>query len=310
MSNLDPSSQLILDEARRRGITVQILTPRAEYFRLTFGPRSIVCYESLSEITSAVAASRCEDKRITAQVLAAAGLRTPAHCEAGDERDNLAFLREHGSLVVKPAHGEQGKGVSVGVRTPQALRDAIVRATDVGEVVLLEQVVPGDDLRVLVIGGKVIAAAVRKPPIVIGDGERSVEALIAAQSLRRQAQTAGESKIPLDDETRRCVREAGYELEDLPPRGARILVRKAANLHTGGTIHDVTDELPALLNDVAVRAAEALSIPVVGLDLIVPTLEGGQYWIIEANERPGLANHEPQPTAARFVDFLFPETVE
>jgi D-alanine-D-alanine ligase-like ATP-grasp enzyme len=87
-------------------------------------------------------------------------------------------------------------------------------------------------------------------------------------------------------------------------------VRETANLHTGGTLHDVTAELSKSLRAVAERAARALKIPVVGLDLMVPDPAGDEYVLIEANERPGLANHEPQPTAERFIDFLFPQTMQ
>jgi D-alanine-D-alanine ligase-like ATP-grasp enzyme len=88
-----------------------------------------------------------------------------------------------------------------------------------------------------------------------------------------------------------------------------IRVRETANLHTGGTLHDVTDELHHELVRASEHAARALNIPVVGLDLIVEAPDQAEYWIIEANERPGLANHEPQPTAQRFIDFLFPQTI-
>ena len=90
--------------------------------------------------------------------------------------------------------------------------------------------------------------------------------------------------------------------------GETLVVRKTANLHTGGTIHDETARLHPKLAEVAIRAARALEIPVVGFDLMVPDVTGDDYAIIEANERPGLANHEPQPTAERFVDLLFPQT--
>lgn len=83
-------------------------------------------------------------------------------------------------------------------------------------------------------------------------------------------------------------------------------VRKTANLHTGGTIHDVTDRLHPTMVDASIRAARALDIPLVGLDLIAPEATSPDYVFIEANERPGLANHEPQPTAERFMDLLFP----
>src|SRR5690606_32311068 len=91
--------------------------------------------------------------------------------------------------------------------------------------------------------------------------------------------------------------------------GATLVVRKTANLHTGGTIHDVTGELHPELREAATRVTRALEIPVTGLDFIVVSPSQPDYWFIEANERPGLANHEPQPTAERFIDLLFPHTV-
>jgi D-alanine-D-alanine ligase-like ATP-grasp enzyme len=104
------------------------------------------------------------------------------------------------------------------------------------------------------------------------------------------------------------VRAAGHTMDTVLPAGTVLPVRKTANLHTGGTIHDVTDQLHPALREVAERAARALEIPVVGFDFMVPDLGGTDYAIIEANERPGLANHEPQPTAERFIDLLFPQT--
>jgi GNAT-family acetyltransferase (TIGR03103 family) len=307
-TELDPTSRLIIEEARTRGIAVEILAPRAEYFRLRHGDRTVLCRESLSELTSAVALSRCDDKRTTAALLQSAGLRTPAQIEAGKAERDLAFLREHKSVVVKPARGEQGRGVSVGIRTSAELAKAIERAAIGGGPVLIEQAVQGEDLRIIVIGEQIVAAAVRRPPRVTGDGKQTVAQLIAAQSARRQRETGGESKIPLDDETRRCVADAGHTLEDVLPAGRELTVRGAANLHMGGTISDVTDQLSKTLADAACAAARVLEIPVIGLDMIVPSLARDEYWILEANERPGLANHEPQPTAARFVDLLFPKT--
>ena len=108
--------------------------------------------------------------------------------------------------------------------------------------------------------------------------------------------------------TAEVVAEAGYAMDDVPPHGERIPVRRTANLHTGGTIEDVTDRLHPEIAEAAVRAAEALGIPVTGIDFLVPAVDGPDYVFIEANERPGLANHEPQPVAERFVDLLFPET--
>ena len=104
------------------------------------------------------------------------------------------------------------------------------------------------------------------------------------------------------------VREAGWELDEVLPVNERLTVRRTANLHTGGTICDVTDEVNPTLARVAIDAADAIGIPVTGIDLMVPAVDGEEYVFIEANERPGLANHEPRPTAKAFVDLLFPRT--
>ena len=110
----------------------------------------------------------------------------------------------------------------------------------------------------------------------------------------------------MDVVTETTVREAGYSFDDVLDEGERLRVRRTANLHQGGTIHDVTATVHPELCRVAVTSAEAIGIPVTGIDLLVPDVTRPDYVFIEANERPGLANHEPQPTAAAFIDFLFP----
>jgi D-alanine-D-alanine ligase-like ATP-grasp enzyme len=154
----------------------------------------------------------------------------------------------------------------------------------------------------------VVAAAVRKPAEVIGTGEATIRELIDRQSRRRAVATGGESTIPLDDHTAQTVADHCYGLDDVLPRGEVLQVRRTANLHTGGTIHDVTARVHPSLAEAAVRTAQTIGIPVVGVDLLVEDVEGPEHVVIEANERPGLANHEPQPVVERFVDLLFPQT--
>jgi GNAT-family acetyltransferase (TIGR03103 family) len=308
-NGLNPYARIIVDEARRRGIAVDVIDAEGGFFRLTYGGRSVRCRESLSEFTSAVAMSICDDKRATRRVVEAADVRVPAQLTCGDAEDRARFLEEHGSVVVKPARGEQGKGISVGLTTPEQIESAVERASAVSTEVILESYFEGEDLRLVVIDYKLVAAAIRRPARVVGDGNATVRKLIEAQSRRRAAATGGESRIPVDDETERCVAEAGFGLDDVPPSGHEFPVRKTANLHTGGTIHDVTEETHQVLVDAAVKAARAIEIPVTGVDLMVKSPHEPDYVFIEANERPGLANHEPQPTAERFVDMLFPHSV-
>ncbi|PKO31604.1 MAG: N-acetylglutaminylglutamine synthetase [Betaproteobacteria bacterium HGW-Betaproteobacteria-7] len=307
-ANLNIYARIIVDEARRRGIMVETIDAENGYFRLTYAGRSIVCRESLSELTSAVAMSRCADKRVTLRLLRDAGLKVPAQMKAGALEDNAAFLQCHGAVVVKPADGEQGKGVAVNLTTSDEVETAIEHASRFGEHVVLEQFCTGQDLRIVVINHKVVAAAVRRPASVVGDGLSSVEQLIEKQSRRRAAATGGESRIPMDGETRRCITAQGFDFASVLAPGETLVVRNTANLHTGGTIHDVTEMLHPALRLAAEQASRILNIPVTGLDFLVPSVDGEDYVIIEANERPGLANHEPQPTAERFIDLLFPRT--
>lgn len=192
----NPYARIIVEEAHRRGIDVQVDDAEAGMFTLSHGGRRVRCRESLSDLTSAISMSLCQDKSLTHKVLKQAGLNLPAQQLAGNADDNLAFLDEHERVVVKPLDGEQGQGVAVDLRTIEELQQAIDNARRFDSRVLLESFHEGLDLRILVIGFEVVAAAIRRPAEVIGDGQHSIRELIEAQSRRRQAATGGESKIP------------------------------------------------------------------------------------------------------------------
>lgn len=304
---LNPYARLIVDEARRRGVHVEITDAEGGFFRLSNGGRSVHCRESLSELTSGVAMSICDDKAVTRRVVEGAGLIVPEQMTATDDGEALqTFLEKHGRVVVKPARGEQGRGVAVGLSTLDEVRTAIAAAREVCDRVLIEACFEGEDLRLVVIDFKLVAAAIRRPPHVIGDGRQTVRQLIETLSRRRAAATGGESTIPIDGETERCLQMSELALDDVLEEGRDVVVRKTANLHTGGSIHDVTPIVHPRLVDAAIKAARAIDIPVVGIDFMVKSPTEPSYVFIEANERPGLANHEPQPTAERFLDLLFP----
>ena len=305
---LNVYADIIVTEARRRGIRVDVEDADAGLFKLTLGGRTVSCRESLSDFTSGVAMSRCDNKRLTNRLLRNVGLDTPDQRLVDSTISIREFLAEHPAVVVKPVSGEQGRGVHVDLRKFEEVQLAVDTVRGFGQEVIIEEYAEGQDLRIVVIDGEIVAAALRRPPVIQGDGVLDIETLIRKQSRRRAAATQGESSIPIDGETNRCVRAAGFEMPDVLPAGENLTVRHTANLHTGGTLHDVTDQLHPTLRDAGVKAAATLEIPVVGLDFIVASPSQSQYTIIEANERPGLANHEPRPTAQRFVDMLFPET--
>ena len=295
---------IIVDEALRRGVHVEILDPETGEMRMRHGERTVDMVQSLPGLTSAVAFRRCDDKAVTRRVLAAAGLPLPDGMLATGGPDDDAFLDRHGDIVVKPARGEGGHGITVGVTSADELAAAVERARSSCPRVVLEERRGGDDVRVLVIDGEVVAAAVRRPPTVIGDGSRTVRELIGASNEDRDANL----QVPIDDITEVALRDEGIGLDDVPDDGRVVAVRATANLHTGGSIHDVTDSLHPDHAAVAVRATEALDLPISGVDLIVEAVDRPGQVIIEVNEQPGLANHEPQPTAQRYLDLLFPDT--
>jgi GNAT-family acetyltransferase (TIGR03103 family) len=301
-------SQVILDEARRRDIAVEILDAPRNLFVLSHAGRAVRCWESLSDRTSAFTFHLCSDKALTSELLRRAGLPVPASVTARNLGEGLPMLERHGSVVVKPAVGEQGRGITVDVRSTGELEAALNTALEHHEAAVVEEMVQGRDLRLIVIDYRFVAAIERIPATVSGDGRRSVRRLVEDQNRERWRPTQGESQIPVDAETERCLTLAGLSWQSVPEQGAQVVVRKTANFHTGGRIVDVTEQVSDTLRRGAEEASRVLQIPVVGFDFLCPDFAGKSYAIIEANERPGLANHEPQPVPERFVDFLFPET--
>lgn len=306
---LNSHTRVIVDEAIGRDISVEIVDPAVGELCLRFRNQVVTTFESLSELTTAVAFRRCDDKLLTRRVLQEAKLPVAPGQAATFGPDDQDFLGRHRDLVVKPARGEQGRGITVGVTTTADLHRACDFARGYWPEVLLEKRCPGEDVRAIVIAGELVAAAVRRPPTIIGTGTETLAQLIGAYNEERTAATGASAAVPLDDVTLDTLRAAGFpDFSHVLPDGVAVTVRRTANVHTGGTISDVTGALHPELKQLAVSAAAAVDLPVAGVDLIVDAVDGPDGVIIEVNEQPGLANHEPQPTAARFVDLLFPET--
>jgi GNAT-family acetyltransferase (TIGR03103 family) len=302
-------ARILIDEARSRGITVNEIDSDFNIYSLTWDDEEVLCWESLTEKTTALTVTICQNKYLSQKLLARGGLNVPRHSLWEDEKQARGFLRECGNrLVVKPLNGEQGKGITIDVKTPVKLQEAAAEARRYDENVIMEEYIDGRDLRIIVIDYKFVAAIERIPAQVIGDGVSGIQDLIINRNKELLEKTDGESQIPLNKGTFDFILDQGYTLHDILPFGQILSVCRLANFHSGGTIKDVTPEITEQIKYISQKAAEILKIPVVGLDFLVPSIEGNEYVIIEANERPGLANHEPQPTAERFIDFLFPQT--
>jgi len=305
---LKQDAEVIIREARRRGVTVEIEDAESGLFQLILGGRVLSCNESLCDLTSAVAYQRCDDRQLCRRLMMRAGLPTPDQMESGDPDDEAAFLKRCGKVVVKAASRSSPAPVAVDVVEAESLTGAIADIAAQHPKVILEESVPGDHLRVLVIENRVVAGALRRPAQIVGTGRASVRQLVEIQSRRRAAATGGESRIPWDEETRACILEAGYSLDGVPADGEVIRVRRTPHLQHGGTIHDVTALLHVRLVDAATTAARVLDTPVVGIDMMVDNPTDPEFSVIGADPQPSLAHHQPQPAARHFLDMLFPQT--
>ena len=148
---LNPYARIIVDEARRRGIQVEVTDGPAGFFRLSQGGRQINCRQSRTTLTSGVAMAICDDKSVTRRMVEAAGVSVPEQIVAGDRARTAAFLERHGRVVVKPARGEQGRGVAIGLDTMEGIDAAVAEAKKISDSVLIEACFEGSDLRLVMI---------------------------------------------------------------------------------------------------------------------------------------------------------------
>lgn len=300
------STRLITDEAKRRNISIEFIVPSRGLFRLTLGNNSILCQRALTEKTNAVSGEICLNKHLANSVLKRAGINVPDQILAADHKTNKTFFQKHKRVVIKPPSLSRGHGISVDIRSVSEMDKAIHNLLEsASEFALIEEFVQGEDLRIVVIDYKFVAALHRTPPQIVGDGKQTVMELIRAENEKK----GPKNRTPLNYETKRCVLLEGFKMKDIVPEGKVILIRKNTNESTGGTPTDVTDIISPGLRKVAERVAEVINIPVIGIDFLVPKVDGDEYTILEVNRRPGLDGHEPQPVVEKFIDFLFPETV-
>jgi cyanophycin synthetase len=316
---LGPSTRALWDAAQRRGIPVRRMGT-GSFLALGYGRHMRRVEGTITDATSAVAVDAAQDKALTRSLLEAAGLPVAEGMVAGDaEAAAQALARLGPPLVVKPRRGRQGEGVSLDVRTPEEARRAFALAAAADGEAVCERQLAGSAVRVLVVGGRAVAAAVRRPAQVVGDGRRTVAELVAAENARPER---GEgharplTRIRLDSpQARAALARVGHAPDSVPAAGERVPLCLAANLSTGGTAEDVTDGLHPDNARLAVRAAQAVGLDVAGVDLIL--VDPGRSYretggaVLEVNASPGLRMHlfpsvgRPRPVADAIVDHLF-----
>ncbi|HOG03985.1 MAG TPA: cyanophycin synthetase, partial [Accumulibacter sp.] len=252
-----------------------------------------------TDATSAVAESIAQDKELSKILLHAAGVPVPCGRPVLSAEDAWAAACEIGCpVVVKPQDGNQGKGVAVNLSTREQIEAAYAIAFEVSDEVLVERFLPGHDYRLLVVGDKLIAAARRDPPLVIGDGVHSIGQLVErvnSDPRRGEGHATSLTRIRLDDLALARLANAGLAPDSVPARGQRVVLRNNANLSTGGTATDVTADVHPEFAAQAVAAAQTIGLDIAGVDVVCDSvlrpLEAQGGGIVEINAAPGLRMH-------------------
>ncbi|WDZ98169.1 cyanophycin synthetase [Herbaspirillum sp. WKF16] len=295
---LGPSTGSIVNAAAKRGIPFRRLT-QGSMVQFGWGSRQKRIQAAETSNTSAIAESIAQDKDLTKMLLHAAGVPVPNGRVVTTVEDALKAAEEIGSaVVIKPLDGNQGKGVAVNISTPAQIEHAFANAARISDEVIVERYLPGHDFRLLVIGKTLVAAARRDPPQVIGDGVHTIRQLIDqvnADPLRGDGHATSLTKIRLDDIALSVLAGQNLDPEAIPAQGVRVVLRNNANLSTGGTATDVTDDVHPEMAARAIAAAQMVGLDICGVDVVCNSVhmsmeeQGGG--IVEVNAAPGLRMH-------------------
>ncbi len=315
---LGPSTGSIVSAATARGIPYRRLT-EGSLVQFGWGSKQIRIQAAETGNTSAIAEAIAQDKDLTKMLLEAAGVPVPRGFVADDEDQAWEIANKIGfPVVVKPRDGNQGKGVAVNIETREQLNAAFAIASDISRDVIVEQYIPGHDFRMLVINNQLVAAARRDPPSVIGDGQHTVTQLVEqvnTDPLRGDGHATALTKIRFDEIALATLATQGLNAQSVPEKGKRVLLRNNANLSTGGSATDVTDEVHPELAARMVTAAQMVGLDIAGVDLVAETIlkpmEEQRAGIVEINAAPGLRMHlspsfgKPRPVGEAIVDSMF-----
>src|SRR2546423_3887153 len=272
---LGPSTAAVVEEAKRRGIPVRRLN-NYSLVQLGLGKNLRRIQATLSDYTSAIAVEIAQDKDDTKRVLGNIGLPVPNGDVARSFERALEIIDEIGyPVILKPLDANHGKGISGRIDNEDALKHAWNDAREFGDRIVIEQYAEGRDHRILVINGKVVACAEKIPARVIGDGSSSIAQLIERENLdprRGIGHTKTLTKLPADERTTCFLRKQGLTLASVPEKDQVVYLRSTANLSTGGTAVDRTDEMHLDNITACEMAAGIIGLDIAGIDLLTPDI--------------------------------------
>lgn len=312
---LGPSTGSIVNAAMERKIPTMRLAEN-NLVQLGYGSKQRRIWTAETDQTSAIAETISRDKDLTKSLLKACGVPVPegAVVETADEAWEAA--QDIGlPVVVKPSDGNHGRGVFTNMLTEQEVRTAFAVAVDEGSSVIVERFIAGNEHRLLVVGGKTVAAARGDFAFVKGDGQSTIEALIETQINSSPSRGPAEENtlnfVRVDSAVRLELERQGLNAQSVPEAGRDVLIQRNGNVSI-----DVTDEIHPDVAETVALAARVVGLDVAGIDLVCEDiskpLAGQRGAIVEVNAGPGLLMHlrpsagTPRPVGNAIVDYLFP----
>ncbi len=299
---LGPSTGSIVYAAVARNIPYRRLT-KGSLVQFGWGSKQRRIQAAETDRTSAVAEAIAQDKELTKKLLQTAGVPVPVGRPVDSAEDAWQAACEIGitqgtPVVVKPQDGNQGKGVTVNLTTREEVETAYATAYKISDEVLVERYLPGQDHRLLIVGSKLVAAARREPPMVVGDGVHTVKQLVDqvnSDPRRGEGHATSLTKIRFDDIALARLAHDGLSADSVPAKGQRVILRNNANLSTGGSATDVTDDVHPDFAARAIAAAQMVGLDIAGVDIVcnnvLRPLEEQGGGIVELNAAPGLRMH-------------------
>jgi cyanophycin synthetase len=319
-TELGPSTRAIVDAATRRGIPWLRIGVDGSLVQFGYGKNRRQIQAAVCDGTRAIGVEIASDKELTKTVLEQVSIPVPRGILVQTWDEAVDALERIGApVVVKPLDGRQGKGVSLNLTTPEEVAHAFHLASEFSNSVLVEELFKGRNYRVLVVGGRVVAASERMAAHILGDGSHTIAELIEITNrdpLRGEGHEKPLTQIIIDDIVQAYLLKSGLTLEHIPPAGQMVYLRDGINLSTGGTAKDVTDIVHRSVAEMCVRAARVIGMDVCGVDLVLRDISapmtkdsGG---VIELNASPGLRMHlspsegKSRAVGGAIIDMMYP----
>lgn len=295
---IGPSTLAICEAAQKHGLPVMKLGS-SNFYQIGYGKQGRVIEASITSNTGCISADISCDKLLTKELLYLQNLPVARGAKVCNVINLLKEAERIGyPLVLKPQYGNKGKGVIIGIKNEKELIIAYQKLINEFDDIILEEYWEGDDYRVCVVNNKVVGVSLRIPPYIIGDGNKCIEELIDelnSHEYRGEGHEKPLTKVKKDNMLINFISEQGYSLSSVLEKDKKLLLRKNANLSTGGIAIDYTDKICEENKDICIRAAKTIGLDVCGIDIctkdISKSIMNNNGIIMEVNTAPGLRMH-------------------